>query len=198
MATLGPLKIADGGDDGGEVSDTTWQATGLDSDGIVVGNRDSDTYDMGMRWSLAIPQGATINSCTIRVFAKYNEDPSDIDTVMEGFDEDNTAAFSAGNRPSQRTKTTASVTHTYTNAEYSDEAYFTLEDAASILQEVVNRPGWSSGNYFGVVLRDNGSSADERWQFQDYDRESTEAAEITVDYTAASNITVEVPLGPIW
>jgi len=182
--TVFNTQISDNADDGQERADTAWSENGLDSDGNRVGDA-SDAFDMGMRFrNVTIPQGATINSAVIQVFMKFITGSSDIVTRMQGFDEDDTAAFSSSARPSQRTQTTALIDRTYTSSEFVDETYLSLDDCTNIVQEIVDRGGWSSGNAMGFVLKDNGSAGGNRWQFQDFGRQPGNAALITIDYTA--------------
>lgn len=191
MATFGPVQIAVDTDDGAEFDDATWQVQGTDIDGNRVGNAIGSIFDMGMRWdNVTIPNGATITSATIELFMKFNSGAGDIVTRMQGFDEDDTATFGVSARPSQRTQTTALVDRTYTNAgDWVDETYLALDDVTAIVQEIVDRGGWVSGNAIGFVLKDNGSAANERWQFQDYGRSAGDAAKLTIIYAAGATIT---------
>lgn len=179
MPTFGPVKIASNTRDGQEQDDSFWLASGHDSDGNKVGTQGASAYDMGMSWVTTIPQGATITSATVRVFMKWRQSGSSIVTRLQGLDVDNVAPFSSTNRPSQNAQTTAFVDRTLTSADWNTNAYLQLDDITAIIQEIVDRPGF--GGNIGVVLKDNGSAA--RWQLQDYGRQPTNAAELTVVYS---------------
>ena len=179
-------------DDGQEFNNTTWEVNGKDSDGSRVGDVAGD-FDFGMRFpSATIPIGATIDSAVVELFMKFT-DGSDIITAFKGFDEDNTATFGTGARPSQRPKTTAIVNRTYTDAgDWVDETFLALDDCTAVVQEIIDRGGWSSGNALGFVLENNGSVSSSRWQFQDFTNEPSNAAKITINYTeAASGLTLD-------
>jgi len=183
--TFGPDQIAADDRDGQEVADTQWNTQGHDNDGNRVGNASEGDNDMGMAWpNVTVPQGATISSCTIEVFMKFKSGTSDIVTRMQGFDVDDVAVFSSTNRPSQIAQTSALVDRTYDDInDFVDETFLSLDDASAIIQEIVDRGSWASGNALGVVLKENGSASEKRWQFQDYGRSNGDAAKITIVYT---------------
>jgi len=150
-----------------------------------------------MSWDgVTIPNAATITSATIELFMKGNRaGSSNIVTRMQGFDVDDVAVFGASNRPSQIAQTTAFVDRTYTTAsDYIDEAWLSLDDASSIIQEIVDRVGWASGQALGVVLKDNVSAGNNNWQFQDYGRSASDAAKITIVYTAGGGGGATIPI----
>lgn len=192
--TFGPSQLAANDRDGSEEGDATWREAGTDGDGNRVGNVTTH-WDMGTAWpSVTIPKNATITSATIEYFMKFKTGSSDIVTRMQGFDVDNVAVFSSSNRPSQIAQTTALVDRTYTSAgDYVDETFLALDDAKAIIEEIVARAGWSSGNALGVVLKENGSDGSARWQFQDHNREADKAAKITVVYTSPAGGTTILP-----
>jgi len=183
--TFGPVQVGANDRDGQETNDSSWQASGQDSDGSRVGLASGVPYDMGMAWTnVTIPNGATISSATIEIFMKWTNGAVNIVTRMQGFNVDNVAVFGSSNRPSQIAQTTALVDRTYTSGgDWLDESWLTLDDATAIIQEIVDRAGWASGNALGVVLKENGGSTGARWQFQDYGRNTTQAAKITIVYT---------------
>jgi len=178
-------------DDGQESGDTTWLVNGQDSDGARVGNAGAD-YDMGMRFTnVTIPVGATITSAVVEVFMKWQAGGDDIITLFRGCDEDNAATFGTTDRPSQRASTTAVVNRTYTDAaDWSDESWLSLDDCTDVVQEIIDRAGWASGNAMAFVFENNGSASTNRWQFHDYNYGSTNAAKITINYTTGGGSTI--------
>lgn len=73
---------------------------------------------------------------------------------VSGIAEDNTAAFSVGVFGRSRT---ASNT-VFNDAAPSGSGYKVI-DVTSILQEIINRGGWSRNNAAGLILADNGSDS---------------------------------------
>jgi len=177
--------------DGEEIDDTTWDEDGWDSDGIRVGDDSGTDHDMGMAWTgVAVPKGAKILSATIEVFCKWESSVGiNPQTLMYGFAVDDLAAFGASNRPSQIAQTTAFVDQKYDGEEdYRDEEFVPLYDAADLIQEIVDRDGWVSGNALGVVWKENGSPSSYRWQLQTYNRSTSQAAKITINYIVLGGI----------
>ena len=185
--TFGAATIGINTRDGQEGNDTEWLVNGHDTDGSRVGNVDSDVFDMGFSWdTVTVASGSTVTSCTVELYMKWGNGENSIVTTLAGFDEDDTAVFASGTRPSTRTKTTASVAGSYDYAtDFTANTYLALGDASAIVQEIIDRAGWVSGNALGMVLLDNASGADVRWQFQDYNNDATNTAKITIVYTPA-------------
>jgi len=194
--TFGAAQIAIDTRDGQEANDATWAVSGADSDGNRLGNQGGSPHDMGMSWdNVTIAAGSTISSATIELSMKYNNlgNASDIVTRMQGFNVDDVAVFSATNRPSQIAQTTALVDRTYTSAsDWIILDWLSCDDASAIIQEIIDRGGWASGQALGVVLKDNGSALNNYWQLQDYGRNTTLAAKITIVYTVGAPTGIEV------
>lgn len=134
----------------------------------------------GLRFlAVAVPQGATIDAATLSVF---NLDSSDVtmesDVFAEDVDDATTFTTTDGNIDG-RTKTTASVawSTTLTFADWSN-----APDIAAVIQEIVNRVGWVSGNDL-VILVESNAGADAR--IRTYDNLASRGAKLSVDYTVA-------------
>ena len=183
--TFGAAQVAVTTRDGQEHGDVTWTENGADSDGNRVGDVSSNQYDMGFSWdNVTIAAGSTISSATIELYMKWHEPSSDIVTRLHGFKVADVAVFSTTNRPSQQAQTTAFNDRTFTDAsDFATNTWISLDDATTITQEIIDQGGWASGNALGYVLKDNGSAAGDRWQFQDYGRQTAFAAKITIVYT---------------
>ena len=148
MATINK-QISLGTDDCYELDDTT--AT-LDTISVYAGYT-SGTYDVGLRWqSINIPQATSITSAKLSIY--LYADTGTLSANIRGIDEDNTATWSSGSRPSQRTKTSATITANeanWSNWVVQDWAYI---DITSVIQEIINRGGWSANNDLAVVIED--------------------------------------------
>lgn len=106
-------------------------ATGIDS---------PLTYRGFLRYlNVTIPQGATVTSATITLTRKANPNGGTHWGWLYGVAADDAAQFSTpGNRPFDAAKTTARVLA-------ANGASVTL-NVTAIVQEIVNRAGWASGN----------------------------------------------------
>lgn len=136
---------------------------------------------VALRWqSVTIPQGATINSASITLRTPNSGSINDQSLKIRGIAEDNTSDFPTN--PNARTRTTAAVNWSITGAAINTD--YTSPDIKTIIQEIVDRAGWSSGNALGIFIDDNGSSF-----FLDYiafEASSTTCALLSVDYTEAT------------
>ena len=110
----------------------------------------------GLRFTNAtIPPGSTVTAATLDITViSGNDDP---DIRIHGQDHDNPATFDAltTNDIGGRTRTTAYTTWTDTNL---GNGSHTTPDFAAVIQEIVDRPGWSSGNALALILVNDGSS----------------------------------------
>lgn len=141
----------------------SWQKSsgGVDMSGAcIVGNPDfgfgTHQYDGALRFTdITINQGSSVNFA--KIYYKYGSvgGSGTWKFNVHGFDEDNTAAFSSS--PMGRTQTTASQSY---NEGAPTGGGVKEIDVSSILNEIVGRAGWSSGNAVGFILEDNGSDSD--------------------------------------
>lgn len=102
--------------------------------------------------SVTIPQGQTITSATLTLEATSN-DSDTIHLWIYGIAEDNTASLSSD--PDGRTKTTAR--RQYDQAGVTGGNLYVI-DVTTIVQEILNRGGWASGNALAFITDDNGTS----------------------------------------
>lgn len=139
-----------GTDDCYEDDDTT--AT-LDTDNVYVGYLTPSAYDIGLRWqSINIPQGASITSAKLSIY--LYADTGTLSANIRGIDEDNTLTWATDDRPSQRDKTSATITANeanWSNWVVQDWAYI---DITSVIQEIIDRGGWSANNDLAIVIED--------------------------------------------
>lgn len=136
--------------------------------------------------NVTIPNAATINSATLSTWASgtFYDDPC---VNIYGNDVDNANSFSAEGTVTNRTLTTANVSYQTTGIGTGKVA---SSDIASVVQEIVNRASWASGNSMGILPRGK-TSPSQNWWVQSYEGDSTKAAELDVDYTAGGG-----PAGP--
>ena len=113
----------------------------------------------GLRFrDVAVPQGATIDSAFIVVYSHEAENDEAKITIW-GEATDNAVTFDLDNLITDRTSTSATVSWTVTD-KWAIWTEFRTPDISSIIQEIVNRSGWASGNALAIVLagEDQGAS----------------------------------------
>lgn len=172
------IPLASGADDVNEVAGVL-TADGSD---VWLGTESSATTSYaGLRFTnVPIPAGATITSAQLEVVSASTQ--WNYITFRYGADAAaNSAAFSASARPSTRTLVTPTVDHE------SDEPWvagtrYPLEDISAVLQAVVNRPGWASGNALSLILRGLGDAWGRKFT-RAYEAAPASAARLVVTYT---------------
>lgn len=177
-------RIQAGADDGYGSLDgaSSWFST---FNSIPLGNAFSGNSPPGssgfFRFSgVTIPNGAVINSAKLTFFFSGGSSNS-INVNIYGIAEDNTANFSSD--PRGRTRTTALKNWIYTFPGGINFSFDTA-DFANVLQEIVNRAGWASGNAFALRIDQNTSTF--ALDVDTYERNPLTSALLTVDYTVVS------------
>jgi len=154
-----------------------------------------DDYDqvVGIRFqNVAVPAGATIVSAHIEF--EVDETSSDATSLtLYGQAHDNPPTFAeTDNDISNRSKTTASVAWTPDAWDTVSEKHQT-NDLTAIVQEIVNRGGWASGNALVFIVEGSGQRIAEA-----YDGESANAPLLVIEYTTATGPLITLigdPLG---
>jgi hypothetical protein len=123
---------------------------------IGTGGATSASYT-GLRFTgVAIPPHATIASAHLDVASSQAQWISD-SLVIAGDASGNSPAFTSGSRPSQRALTTASVAHN-DDVQWLANTTYALDDMSAVIQEIVNRPDWVSGNAISVIMQGTGGA----------------------------------------
>jgi hypothetical protein len=135
---------------------------------------------VGMRFAnLGIPQGATITNAYIQ-FTVDETNSGTTSLTIKGQAADNAATFTTAlNNISSRPTTTASVT-------WAPVAWSTVGQAGAgqqtpdlkdIVQEIVNRSGWSANNGMAIIITGTGERTAEA-----YEGSASQAAQLVVTY----------------
>jgi len=125
--------------------------------GVVAGKLFGTSYNSALWFdSISIARGQTVNKADFEFKKVRTTSGSDIKFKIWGIDEDNTSDFSGG-YPSGRPKTDA----VRTKIQSPNTSEFNFGDEwTELVQEIVNRSGWSSGNHMGFMIEDNGTDDD--------------------------------------
>jgi hypothetical protein len=118
---------------------------------------DRDLQTVGLRFqSITVPKGATITEATITFYA--DETHSDTtDLTFHGQDADNAPTFvDVDGDVTSRPRTAASVDWNDVPPWSTVHATYTTPNLAPIVQEIVGRAGWSSGNAMVFVVSGSG------------------------------------------
>jgi len=194
--TTTTFTVAASADDGYVSKDTSsstiptsgWGSPNNTSNNVVAGSQDNEswpnyfTHYLGFfRFqNITIGQGATISSAYLK---PYKSGYPTVPLVIHGIDADNAAAPSAGSD-------LAASNFTSANVSWSSSVGFgqqTSSDIKTIIQEIVNRSGWSSGNamMLAVVTSTFSYAGQYGWNARQYDYSSaSEAAQLVIEYAS--------------
>ncbi|MBO6779073.1 MAG: T9SS type A sorting domain-containing protein [Rhodothermales bacterium] len=195
---------------GGSVSSSVSQSSDDAEQAVSGGSMDLNSSDLelmtdggeqyvGMRFqSIAIPQGASISSATVQFHVDETEANTAIEVTIRAEDVDDASTFtSSNNNIGSRTETTASVSWSIPHWQsVSDEgADQQTPDLSSVIQEVVDRSGWNSGN--DIVLIFKSASGSGIRTAEAYDGESSNAPRLDISYlTPPGAPTITPPTTP--
>ena len=123
---------------------------------VWLGNGENPTSYLGLRFAnINVPQGATITTAYLQ-FYSAQDIWINVDLSIQAEASDNSATFTSASRPSQRTLTTTQVAHS-SSEPWTINTWQDFDEMAAVIQEVINRPGWQSGNSLSVILQGTGS-----------------------------------------
>src|SRR3990172_1481546 len=170
-------QVSSSSDDAEEKSNTT--SVNLTNSDLELGADGATNQLVGMRFNnISIPQGASILDAYVEF--EVDETGSDPTSVtIQGQAVDNAFTFtSAKNNISTRPRTTAQVAWNNIPAWTAPNAKWQTPDLASIIQEIVNRPGWASGSSIAIIVGGTGRRTAEA-----YDGEPPAAPKLVITYT---------------
>lgn len=157
MASFNKL-IDVGTDDCEESSTGTYSDTALKAS-----LRKSGSYKyIGWRFiDVTIPQGSVIDAADVDWHRNSHDCISGAQCTIfiNGVDVDDAAVWSSGNKPSVQTLTAAIKLYGLGVSDLTPLlgcGTVITQDVQNIIQEIIDRPGWSSGNALSIVLRAGG------------------------------------------
>lgn len=148
---------------------------------------------VGVRFNyLYIPQGATITNAYLEFTPKSNGDTINSGNpviTIRAQNADNALTFTTGsNNIGSRPTTTASVT--WSPGAWTAGTRYQTANIASVVQEVVNRAGWASGNSMAFIL--SGSAANNFRRAWSFNGNVNGAPRLVVEYTTSSTCSYSI------
>jgi photosystem II stability/assembly factor-like uncharacterized protein len=140
---------------------------------------DRYTQTIGLRFqNIQVPDGATITNAYVE-FETDETGSTSTDLTFYGEDVDNSVTFIPGYsyNVSRRTKTSASVTWLNVPAWDTVDEKHQTPDISPIIQEIVNRNNWVSGNALSIIVTGSG-----RRTAESYNKEPDNAPFLVVEY----------------
>lgn len=209
MTTLN-LQMGASADDGQQHSGTSDQARAPTGSGVVVLNdaiMQPGGHGLNNMWcaifrftGVTIAQGSTINSANFILTpqATWNAGANVIKYYVSAQASDNPAALTTASGSfinATRPRSTAFAVWLQTAVVVDVEQSVSV---TAIVQEIVNRAGFASGNALAIILDPHEDITDTEWQdYQAYDGSAAKSAKLQIDYTAggaAARILRAVPI----
>jgi hypothetical protein len=155
-------RVATGTDDAEEGSSGSLALASSDLELVF----DLSNQSVGMRFAnIAIPRGATITRAWVQFTTKEVQTEA-TNLVIHAQAADNPGTFSFTDKVATRARTAAQATWAPLDWDLVGEAGVNQRtpDLAAVIQEVVNRPGWASGNALALVISGTGHRT--AWAFE--------------------------------
>ncbi|KPK38533.1 MAG: hypothetical protein AMJ69_08220, partial [Gammaproteobacteria bacterium SG8_47] len=165
------VSVSAGSDDAWEESNGTMYVTG---NIIVMGSNRKGGYRFG---GVSVPQSATITNATLTVYRNWGSATTTLDIYGQAADDPATFTNTA-NDISSRTRTSAHVL--WPNLTTGGTAPFTSPDISSVIQEIVDRSGWVSGNHLAILVWGADSN---QWESTSIEATWGQPAALHIEYT---------------
>ncbi len=139
----------------------------------------------GLRFTnINLPKGSIINSAYVEYNAAQSNSLANVAVEIAGHDSDNSSLFSSSNKPSQRTLTAAKVTP-QTDTVVAANQWYRLGNISSIVQEVIDRDNWQTGNSISLIIRATSpTEQDTGILAHSYDGNSERAPRLVIIYSS--------------
>ena len=154
-------------------------AMDLSSDDLDL--RSSDVS--AMRFALQVPQGASVSEARVSFVAKGNT--SGANTLVFRIQAANNANAFTSSNSNLSGRSTSSSSVSWSPASWTDGQTYTSPDLSGLIQAVVNRSGWASGNSVVLLVSASGSNSNKRAaRTYDYNGNSSQAPSLSVSYSS--------------
>ena len=158
---------------------------------------DLEKIGAGFRFqTVAVPNAATIITAYLTITAKFSTAGTVCNTKIRGEDTDDAAAFSTEANYQGRHEvwtpgacTTAVVSWNAIDA-WTAETEYNSPEIKTIIQEIVDRGGWATGQDMVLFWDDHDDLTDHNWDAwrcgYDYDQTAAKAAKLYIEYEVAA------------
>ena len=182
----GTFYPAASGDDG------YWRTSEFDTTSAhaIMGNIAAQATNVWVRFAnVTIPQGSTITSAYVKWTAESNKTGTVVNVRIYANDVDNPTAPTDQTEANALDLTSASVDWDNV-ASWTGSTQYNSPSIVTVIQEIINRVGWSSGQALMCLFKDNGSDSGEYRSGTQIDYDSGSAkAELHVEWTVGVNVT---------
>ncbi|MDF1537805.1 MAG: DUF2341 domain-containing protein, partial [Candidatus Thorarchaeota archaeon] len=143
---------------GVDLDGSPWGSPGEIDVGIWGSYITTDVFEVGLQFPIEIPQGAAIVNAYLEVESAGTDAAPDMRILIA--DEDNVTSFQTGLPHLEDLYTYVDYGVDWEVATWTTDVRYTSPNIAPLIQEIVTRSGWTSGNYISLMLDYMYSSAD--------------------------------------
>ncbi len=171
----------------GGSSDDSYENSGLNTPTATKPLADASDEYVGVRFQgVTIGQGVNILHAALSFVFSGDVEPADPKGTLYGDDADNAAAFGSGASDiSNRTPTMATVAVDEADVLNHDLTFVELAEVTAIVQEIIDRGTWSSGNALALIFQADADGTRD-FQVHHYDLDATHGAKLVITYETAS------------
>lgn len=153
---------------------TSWQSGTIKSP--EQGEAHDNLYESVFRWPINIPSGSIISSATLSIDGRTSGSGStNMDIYLMDHDNVGTQDWGVGAGP----PLPATLTSTFVSAVLSGVIAHIDVDVASLIQEFIQRPGYTPGNYIGIYCQKTEGGV------RIYEIDSDGGASLNINYTSS-------------
>lgn len=165
-----------------------WDTRSLDIGWNRLGFWVTSYRGMGARFTnIVIPNGNTIISAYFSIMAYDNQAGTTVNLRLACEDIDDATTFSTVANYNARNRT--SYINWSNLSAWTANIWYNSTDISSIIQTVINRVGWSSGNDIVIFCEDDGTSTSFRTNTY-YESDTTKAPKLVITYLSIYTYTV--------
>lgn len=176
------LQIVTGGNDGAWVPSASVED--LTATDMYIGNVSpyGSVHNFVRFTNVTVPHGATITDAYITVTADISTANNTVNALIRAQASDDASMPLDYEDLTGATRTTASTAWNSIPPFVIDTSYNTA-GIENVVQEVVDRDGWSSGNAILFYIEDNGSSSNAHRRADTYEASPTDSPQLHVEFT---------------
>lgn len=184
------ISVGSSTDDCRVIPDIAYSFIDLDDSSIYVGRTPMDPSNhAGYRFvNILIPPLSGIDSSYVSFTASSSTSGATANLNIYGDDVDDSATFSTLSNFNGRSKTTEVVAWNSISS-WTAETVYDSPEIKTIVQEIVDREGWASGNDISILVYDNASTASAFRQSYAYDGSAIKSPALHIDYTVYDDTT---------
>lgn len=138
--------------------------------------------------SITIAKNSTINTAKITWTASVAETTNAITDIISAEASDNAVDFATNADIVNRAITTATVSYSLPTTRVLNTAYDS-SDISTVIQEIVNRASWASGNAIMIINKPNAATAGEDANYFTFEGSAVKVVTLTITFTAPSSAT---------